>query len=352
VKPACWDVFSDWYNPGFTVIDETYSSNGYLPSGPETMRISTTITTFRNGTENYIKFRAYDLIGNGPTISPSYQILVDTKRVTYHDFNPPSHIIHNDTNVTVNITIADFGGSGVEINSLQVAIKPTGGNDFSDWFDPGFEILNQTPPSIDSEPSGPETVRFSLLITGFQNGTENYIKFRSCDMAGSGFSESGKYKIQISIYDNITDGTPSDDSEPDDSGPDDADSDDTDDADSDDTLPEEEDTGPKLEDYWPWLLFLLIILAVLVIFTLWNYHRLTRDKDVGDDLGDEEREEKGSEEVYEKGDMAAGEEDHKESEDVNEEVSGKESEDQKDEMDPQKDEEEGTEKDGEEGIEK
>jgi hypothetical protein len=152
---------------------------------------------FEEGPFNWIQWRAYDVIGNGPVSSQPYQVPVDTKGVTYHDFYPPSELVLLDTDVTVKITLADFGGSGVNVSTLRAAVKAAGATEYGDWFIPDFVIISQSEPVTTSLTSGPETVRLSVMIDKFSNGTENYIKFRSFDTAGNGYTESVGYQVKI-----------------------------------------------------------------------------------------------------------------------------------------------------------
>ena len=196
-----------------------------------------------DGPNNWIQWRAKDVAGNGPTASPSYQVPVDSQGVSYHGFYPPPVVVQQDPNVTVNITIADFGGSGVNISTFQVAIKASGDTTYSDWYEPEFIIDSQTAPFSEPIQSGPEIMQLSASIAGFKNGTENYIKFRIRDAAGNGFTESEEFNIHLDLRSFY----------------------------SGDTV-----TINEFMDFWVWLLLLLIIL-VLVILTIWNYEYRYQD---------------------------------------------------------------------------
>ncbi len=191
------------------------------------------------GPNNWIQWRAADAVGNGPTISPAYQIPVDTRGVSYHQFYPASNLVQPKTTVTVNITLADFGGSGVDISTLQVKVKPSSGANYTTWFVPDYGIVNQTAPTTTALSSGPETIRLSMTITNFQNGTENYIKLRVRDKAGNDYTESEEYRIRV----------------------------DTRTSEHDDTIPDE-----GLND-WLWIVFLSVIIGVLALVTVLNRKR-------------------------------------------------------------------------------
>jgi hypothetical protein len=154
---------------------------------------------FPDGPDNWIQWRAKDVAGNGPMTSPTFRVPVDAHGVTFHGFAPPQSVVQNKTAVTVNITIADFGGSGVDTSTIQVAIKPSGETSYGAWLDTGFTILNQSDPISDVIASGPEALRISVVLSGLQNGTGNYVKFRAQDVAGNEFTESEEYNIPIAF---------------------------------------------------------------------------------------------------------------------------------------------------------
>ncbi len=221
-------------------------------SGTQGTMVPSQTINLTEGPNNWIQWRAKDAAGNGPTSSPKYQIPVDTQGVTYHDFYPSPLHMFNQTNVTINITMADFKGSGVNVSSIQMSLRSSGATQYGDWFEPKMMVINETSSITDSLPCGPEMVRISIIVTDLQNGTENYIRFRALDMAGNGYTESEEFNIRVFIQKNAANETASDD-ETDDSKPD-----------------------GESRDYWPWIWLLLIILVIIIIITIWNYHRLQR----------------------------------------------------------------------------
>jgi len=191
------------------------------------------------GPNNWIQWRATDVAGNGPTTSPAYQVPVDTRGVSYHQFYPASNLVQPEITITVNITLADFGGSGVDISTLQVKVRPSGQNDYTTWFVPDYIIVNQTAPTTTALSSGPETIRLSMTINNFQNGTENYIKLRVRDKAGNDYTESEEYRVRVDVQ-----------------------------------ISEHGDTthDEGLND-WLWVVLLLVIIGVLALLTVFNRKR-------------------------------------------------------------------------------
>ena len=77
---------------------------------------------FENGIENFIKWRASDTFGNGPTESDKYRVLVDTQNVTFSNFSPLSTEISSTEIVDVSITISDLLSS-VNTSTIEYTIS-------------------------------------------------------------------------------------------------------------------------------------------------------------------------------------------------------------------------------------
>lgn len=171
IKSGSGDQFGDW-------SDYKEGVNG------ETIVCSVPIT-FLEGKENYIRWRAKDIAGNGYTKSEIYQILVDSKKVTFTNIDPTSAEILDNETVTCNITINDLGGSGVNGSSIQYCYSYFGVNSYSDWEDYN-ELSNE------------ESSNCSITLK-FYEGENNYIKWRAKDVAGNGYTESTDIQIKIKL---------------------------------------------------------------------------------------------------------------------------------------------------------
>jgi hypothetical protein len=154
---------------------------------------------FDEGPNNWIQWRAQDVAGNGPVTSELYRVPVDRQILSYHDIYPHYNLVQKSSEVTVNITIADFGGSGVDIDSIEAAVKPSGQDEYNDWFNPDFTIEDESLPSTDALECGPELIKISMVIDQISNGANNQIKFRAKDVAGNGPYESDGYSITLNL---------------------------------------------------------------------------------------------------------------------------------------------------------
>ncbi|MCK5562379.1 MAG: hypothetical protein KAJ51_17395, partial [Thermoplasmata archaeon] len=90
------------------------------------------VTYFDDGTDNLIKWRALDTLGNGPAESGSYRILVDTQNVTFSNARPLVSNVSLVEKVEVGITIYDLT-SGVNSSSVEYSISIDQGITWSYW---------------------------------------------------------------------------------------------------------------------------------------------------------------------------------------------------------------------------
>ncbi len=143
--------------------------------------------TFEEGLNNYIQWRAKDLVGNGFEYSEQYQLKLDLIEVEYTDIYPSANVWLQDRNVLFNITVTDMGGSGVDGCSMEYRASTNGKANYGNWLNVGA-----------TESS--EIVKISIRIT-FDEGEDNYIQFRTIDIAGNGYTISPDFQIKIKTTD-------------------------------------------------------------------------------------------------------------------------------------------------------
>jgi hypothetical protein len=152
-------------------------------SGPGWVNCSVEIA-FQNGIGNYIKWRASDILGNGPVESPDYQIKIDTNYVTFSDPGPDPEFWNTELSVDCEITVNDNGGSGVDASSIQYLLQ-VGGVGSGQWVNAG-------------QTEDADSIECSVTIE-FQEGIENSIKWRAFDVSGNGPSVTQAYQIKIDL---------------------------------------------------------------------------------------------------------------------------------------------------------
>jgi hypothetical protein len=153
-------------------------------------------TTMFPGKNNYLKFEAYDRVGNGPFITDPINIWLDPTDPYFVDHAP----LENDTriypDVNCSITIRDnLKGStstdftGVDPDSIRYSFQTTS-EGFSDWIRPdGFVELDNG------------TYRTWADVTFPDEGVYSKIKWQASDRIGN-LVESREYLVKVDVPDN------------------------------------------------------------------------------------------------------------------------------------------------------
>lgn len=163
--------------------------NSYKIIDSDALRCSAFLTLV-DGTENYVQWRAIENVSESHTISPSYQIKVDTIPLTFTDPLPGSEDWQSSNEVTCHITIEDIGGSGVDGTTIYYWVV-------KDNFDPDSEAPNWT--KAVSQING-ESVTFSADVE-FPDGVFNYIRWCAKDVARNGYTYSNWYQVKVDSTD-------------------------------------------------------------------------------------------------------------------------------------------------------
>jgi hypothetical protein len=143
------------------------------------------IVTLEDGTDNLVKWRARDFVGNGPNESDAYRIMVDTQNII---FSNPKPLITEESafeNVEVGINISDLT-SGVDSTTVEYIISTNMGLTWGPWT------------SVTNLENG-NNIDIKLNLT-FPNGSANRIKWRALDLAGNGPTESIAYIIKVNTW--------------------------------------------------------------------------------------------------------------------------------------------------------
>jgi hypothetical protein len=148
----------------------------------ETILATQTLATFANGRNNYIKWLALDSLGNGPTDSQPYRILIDTEEVIFSNPWPAAKYLSFSSMVEVGINISD-NLSGVNGSKIEYSISENDGQTWNNWI------------SVDPiENSNNLSVRLNITLSP---GSKNRIRWRAYDVAGNGPTKSEEYIINI-----------------------------------------------------------------------------------------------------------------------------------------------------------
>ena len=140
---------------------------------------------FPDGTENFIRWRAMDLVGNGHALSPNYRIKVDTQNVTYFDAFPDPNVWQTSKTATCGVTILDLGEAGIQVSSIQYRLSHHNLSGYGEWTD--WEEGSQ----------GDAISLTTSLLLQLEETPFNYVQWRAIDLAGNGYTTSPHYKVKV-----------------------------------------------------------------------------------------------------------------------------------------------------------
>ncbi len=141
--------------------------------------------TFPDGDDNYVRWRARDLVGNDYSVSDALRVKVDTMNVTYSGAIPDPDAWQRVLEVVCGVTIRDMEGAGIDVSTVQFRVSThnlSAYGDWKDWDEGGQGDAQQV--SV--------TQLVSLAETPF-----NYVQWRAIDIAGNGYTTSPHYRIRV-----------------------------------------------------------------------------------------------------------------------------------------------------------
>ena len=166
----------------------------------KTVTLSANVTV-DEGENNYIRWRVFDSAGNNFT-SIDYLIKVDITGCEFKNPMPPENGWVNNGTIICFIEVSDFYGAGVDTSSLEYSVSTLGPDRFGPWKNSGLnlEVLStsQDGKNRASEPI-PYSVLASVELKVFNEGIDNYIRWRARDLANSNLSLGGPYRVQIDL---------------------------------------------------------------------------------------------------------------------------------------------------------
>jgi len=189
----------DWGGSGIDgeTIEYTVSTRGsgaadfeywvpfYLQSGDECVNVSGKFN-FEEGVDNYIKWRASDMAGNGPVESPVRNVKIDRTPVEFQDTVETRPEWYDSTEITIKIKIGDVG-SGVDLESLEACTSVSGPQGFGEWTKIDGEDIAEL-----------EEGEYEIGFTAtYAEGRGNYVMFRGTDLVGNPLISSDKINLLV-----------------------------------------------------------------------------------------------------------------------------------------------------------
>jgi hypothetical protein len=128
------------------------------------------------GDGHSIRWRAMDVLGNGPTESEVLTFGVDSSPVDLDPFAETGWITGKNVFVTCLVTDPDagLGSSGVDKNTVEVSVLRAGDEGWSEWMAPDSVV----------EVSGTATVQATVGLE-LAEGSGNFVRWRARDTAGN-----------------------------------------------------------------------------------------------------------------------------------------------------------------------
>ncbi|UCC93279.1 MAG: hypothetical protein JSW25_00985, partial [Thermoplasmata archaeon] len=169
---------------GVTWTDWTTNN---LEVGPDGLTVDgMVLLTIPDGEDNFVRWRAKDLVGNGPAVSANMRIKVDTINVTYTAAFPSADDWFTQLMVECGVTIRDEDGAGIEVASIQWRVSHSNLSGYGEWQSWGASVGDT------------QEISVSQLIT-MGDSPYNYVQWRAKDIAGNGYTTSPHYKVRVDI---------------------------------------------------------------------------------------------------------------------------------------------------------
>ncbi len=157
-------------------------TNVSAPSG-EMIKVST-VHQFADGWNHMVRWQATDAIGNGPSVSDSCRVQVDTTPVGYDDPSPDPKEVYRERDVPLSVTIVDET-TGVDASTVQYSIRRAGSTGWSKWnFVADLKDAHEL--VVDVEERLPV-------------GKDNYVRWRASDLVGNGPEVSEEFRVQVEL---------------------------------------------------------------------------------------------------------------------------------------------------------
>ena len=166
-------TFTDWSRTGLETTSDGPTVDGLV------------LLNIPDGEDNFIRWRAIDLVGNGPAVSANLRIRVDTINVTYTDAFPDPNEWQTALSVECGVTIRDMDGAGIEVASIQYRVSNQNLSGYGEWLDWDDGAMTDTQEISVSQFADMADIPF------------NYIQWRARDIAGNGYTTSPHFRVKV-----------------------------------------------------------------------------------------------------------------------------------------------------------
>jgi hypothetical protein len=188
-----WTVFYQRFNLATEKWDSWQRKGSIDPVDNHSVIYTVNITLF-DGTDNLVRFRAKDLLGNGNDYlgyseSDIYHIWVDPAGPFFEVTSPARGEILEDTDVVVKARIWDLG-AGLDTGSINISYSLGGSDNYGEWI-PAENIGAEITPDEREEEYYDLEMNLSFTV-----GFNNFFRLRGMDLLGNERISDG-YQIVI-----------------------------------------------------------------------------------------------------------------------------------------------------------
>ena len=160
---------------------------------------------FEEGIDNWLRFRAKDIAGNGFVQSENFRVWIDVTPVVIRDVFPTQNVWH-DLKVIETREIEAFlfdETSGVDTGNIYYRVSTSKDEEGAPIWDTGIAqegnwIKYNVRPA--DRLDGDNLVRVHFKFTGFKEGPDNTIQFRMNDRAGNGRTDGWTLSTLYSVW--------------------------------------------------------------------------------------------------------------------------------------------------------
>ena len=138
----------------------------------------------------YFHIAACDIFDQWSNVT-HYRVNIDSEVPSIYDMAPDRTIWRNSTEVEVSCTIKEAGGSGLDMDSIELCYRKADDPNYGKWSSVGIQktIIEKDRDEI------PIKARVSQVL--YLSEGSNYLKWRAADRAGNGPAASGEWLVQV-----------------------------------------------------------------------------------------------------------------------------------------------------------
>ncbi len=164
------------YDPLIEVWGPWTSARLILDGGAGSADRGLTVLVLPEGDGHSIRWRAFDLVGNGPTMSTQVTFGIDVQDIALEPISV--NIWARGTEAFLSCIVTDpqgdTEGSGVDVSTVEVSILVSGTDTWTEWSAPDSVV----------EVDGLAVVQATVQVT-LGEGGDNYVRWRARDLAGN-----------------------------------------------------------------------------------------------------------------------------------------------------------------------